>query len=474
MCADDDDGMGTSSGPAHLLKLVHAPVDQSVCQALGRGGADRLTLPIPEAVIYQVSRLPFDIVPELAHCGLLPLGRDRRSRPRDADIKRAEQLGYPFDRVVRAIDVAVPEPPMQAVEGFGDKRFGARFGVRAAAQTFGRRFGDLYPPRQMGPVENWRRCEASLFQISPEHLVAISECCDVRGVAMPQALERSLDQRVRTVFHADDSADFNASALLVGAHPDQDFVMPRTGGGGASDKGCIDPKVDGARGTLSIRHQCIGFALDLRCPTQGPPSRRIGGAAFSEREEITNDLLRRAEAHKRTETTSDLIIIGGRPGRAGDETRSRKARSRPHKAGNPNDKGSEQSLHRARPIVFEHQARISPPEQQRLGFQKSFLQTYHGALDCPEDTLRRIEAQSNIVNSDRRGNFANVANHNAPARSGTARFDQFKPPSHQNPPVRQRRDPPKSPDCPQDPHVWNSPRHFLRMCYEDPSKGVRG
>ena len=30
MCADDHDRMGTSGGPAHLLKIVHAPVDPHV------------------------------------------------------------------------------------------------------------------------------------------------------------------------------------------------------------------------------------------------------------------------------------------------------------------------------------------------------------------------------------------------------------------------------------------------------------
>ena len=398
-----------------------------------------------------------DVVPKLAHCGLQPLGRDRRSRPRHADIKRTEQLGYPFDRVARAIDVAVPEPPMQAVEGFGDERAGASFGACQTAKPFGSRLGDLDSPRQMCPVEERRRGEPSLFQISPEHLVAIGERRDPRGIALTQILKCSFDQLVRTAGHADDSANLQAATPLVGAHPDQDLVMPGTRDGSAPDESSVDPQVDGARATISIRHQCIGFARDLPWPVQDSPSRRIGGEAFSEWEEITNDCPSRAVAHERAETASDLIIVAGRPGRTADATRSRKARSRPHEAGKANDEGSEQGLDRAGSVVFEHQARISPSEQKRFVFAKLLLQSNHRSLDCSDDPLARLETQSDIIDSVWCDNFANIAYNDAPARSVGSRFHQFKPPSHKNSPARRWRHPPKSPHCPQDPHVWNSP-----------------
>jgi hypothetical protein len=50
---------------------------------------------------------------------------------------------------------------MEALEGFGDQRRGAGFGVCRAAKAFGRCLGDLDPPRQMCPIEEQRCCETA-------------------------------------------------------------------------------------------------------------------------------------------------------------------------------------------------------------------------------------------------------------------------------------------------------------------------
>ena len=129
MSTNDHDSVGTCCGPAHLLQLVHPLVDQGVCQAFGRGSADGLSLAIPEAVVDEVSGLSFDVVAELTHRSLQSLRRNCGSRLCDTDIKRADQFGYPFDRLSSTIEVAVPKSPMQTIEGLGDERLGAGFSM---------------------------------------------------------------------------------------------------------------------------------------------------------------------------------------------------------------------------------------------------------------------------------------------------------------------------------------------------------
>ena len=73
--SNSDDSVRTRGGPAHLLELVHALVDQRVCQTFGRCCSDRLSLTMAQTVIHQVCALPIDVVAEFSHRGAQSFGR---------------------------------------------------------------------------------------------------------------------------------------------------------------------------------------------------------------------------------------------------------------------------------------------------------------------------------------------------------------------------------------------------------------
>src|SRR4051794_41335855 len=64
--ADLEQEIGTAAGPAHLLLLVHAAVDQEVGGAFGDRRADPLTGAMPLGIVDQPSTLAGEIAVDLA------------------------------------------------------------------------------------------------------------------------------------------------------------------------------------------------------------------------------------------------------------------------------------------------------------------------------------------------------------------------------------------------------------------------
>ena len=53
--------IGTSSGPAHLLRLVHSPIDEKVCGSLGDRSSDAQTGTVPLGVVDEPTTLASEI-----------------------------------------------------------------------------------------------------------------------------------------------------------------------------------------------------------------------------------------------------------------------------------------------------------------------------------------------------------------------------------------------------------------------------
>src|SRR5690349_7050918 len=70
--ADLEQEIGTAAGPAHLLLLVHAPVDQEVGGAFGDRGADPLAGAMPLGMVDQPGALAGQVAVDLAQCGPEP------------------------------------------------------------------------------------------------------------------------------------------------------------------------------------------------------------------------------------------------------------------------------------------------------------------------------------------------------------------------------------------------------------------
>ncbi len=121
MGANDDDRVGALGGPSHLLELVHALVDQGICQSFGRCRTDRLPLPIAQAIVHQMGALPLDVVSQLAHRGPQPFGGESGCGAGTVDGKWLKQFENPGHRVTRAVYVAMPESPVKALQRLGDE-----------------------------------------------------------------------------------------------------------------------------------------------------------------------------------------------------------------------------------------------------------------------------------------------------------------------------------------------------------------
>ncbi|HME22055.1 MAG TPA: hypothetical protein VKI44_12075, partial [Acetobacteraceae bacterium] len=60
--ANPEQEIGTSSGPSHLLQLVHAPIDEKICSALGDRSSDAQAGTVSLGVVDEPTALASEIV----------------------------------------------------------------------------------------------------------------------------------------------------------------------------------------------------------------------------------------------------------------------------------------------------------------------------------------------------------------------------------------------------------------------------
>src|ERR671932_827816 len=108
--ADLQQPVGAAPRPAHLLRLVHAAIDEEVGRALGQRGADPQPGAVPLAVVDQPITLPGEIVVQRPQRGpQLARGRDGPAAARlawEAVHDRADAI----DADPGILGLAVPKP----------------------------------------------------------------------------------------------------------------------------------------------------------------------------------------------------------------------------------------------------------------------------------------------------------------------------------------------------------------------------
>src|SRR6185312_10317101 len=124
--ADLEQPIGTAPRPAHLLRFVHATIDQKIGRALGQRRANPQPGPVPFALPDEVAVQHLQRSPQLA-----------RGRGGSAAAGLATEVVHyrtdAIDAELRILGLAVPQPPAQALDLLDDHRLRG-----SALRTIGR------------------------------------------------------------------------------------------------------------------------------------------------------------------------------------------------------------------------------------------------------------------------------------------------------------------------------------------------
>src|SRR5215212_3234012 len=124
--ADLEQPVGTAPRPAHLLRFVHATIDEEVGRALGQRRANPQPGPVPFAVVDQLIALPDEVaVQHLQRGPQLARGRDG-SAAAGLATEVVHHRADAIDADLRILSLAIPQPPAQALDLLDDHRLRGR------------------------------------------------------------------------------------------------------------------------------------------------------------------------------------------------------------------------------------------------------------------------------------------------------------------------------------------------------------
>src|SRR6188474_3419110 len=113
--ADLEQKIGAAAGPSHLLRFVHAAVDQEVGGAFGDRRADPQTGTVALGIVDQPGALAGQIAVDLAQRRPQP-ARRRIPFPVAFALEDRHDLADALESDPRILGLAVPDPPVQAVD----------------------------------------------------------------------------------------------------------------------------------------------------------------------------------------------------------------------------------------------------------------------------------------------------------------------------------------------------------------------
>src|SRR3954447_18764730 len=123
---DLEQPIGTAPRPAHLLRFVHAAIDEEVGRSLGQRRANPQPGPVPFAVVDQSVALPDEVtVQRLQRGPQLARGRDE-SAAAGLATEVVHHRADAIDADLRILSLAVPQPPAQALDLLDDHRLRGR------------------------------------------------------------------------------------------------------------------------------------------------------------------------------------------------------------------------------------------------------------------------------------------------------------------------------------------------------------
>ena len=180
--------VGASSGPSHLLRLVHPAVHEMIGGPFG----DRCPHPQTSAMPRRVIDQPCALAPQITVEPEKGRPELSRSRPLPALCPRIAVRPHhgadAADRAARIRGLAVPETPAQPLDRLDDHRFGRALGLIAGRQAMRGLSKMLQAHGDMKPVQNRRRIDADAPEKTAKTGAAVGERCQC--VCRPRAQPR--------------------------------------------------------------------------------------------------------------------------------------------------------------------------------------------------------------------------------------------------------------------------------------------
>ena len=166
--ADLEQPIGTAPRPAHLLRFVHATIDEEVGRSLSQRRANPQPGPVPFAVVDQ----PIALLDEVAVQRLRRGPQLARGRDGSAAAGLATEVMHhradAIDADLRIFGLAIPGPPAQALNLLDDHRLRCRALRTIGQQASGNLRQVLQPHGDMKPVKDRKRRDASVEKNAPQ------------------------------------------------------------------------------------------------------------------------------------------------------------------------------------------------------------------------------------------------------------------------------------------------------------------
>src|SRR4051812_9400595 len=192
--ADLEQPIGTAPRPAHLLRFVHATIDEEVGCSLGQCRANPQPGPVPFAVVDQPIALPDEVaVQRLQRSPQLARGRDG-SAAAGLATEVMHHRADAIDADLRILGFAIPQPPAQALDLLDDHRRRGRALRTIGQQASGNLRQVLQSHGDMKPVEDRKPLDASVEKNAPQPGTAVGKRRQHCALGPPDRIEAAADQ----------------------------------------------------------------------------------------------------------------------------------------------------------------------------------------------------------------------------------------------------------------------------------------
>src|SRR5215212_1923435 len=192
--ADLEQPIGTAPRPAHLLRFVHATIDEEVGRSLGQRRANPQPGPVPFAIVDQPIALPDEVAVQHLQCGpQLARGRDG-SAAAGLATEVVHHRADAIDADLRILGLAVPQPPAQALDLLDDHRLRGRALRTIGRQASGNLRQVLQPHGDVEPVEYRKPLDSSVEKNPPQPGTTVGKRRQRCALGPPDRIEAAADQ----------------------------------------------------------------------------------------------------------------------------------------------------------------------------------------------------------------------------------------------------------------------------------------
>jgi hypothetical protein len=167
--------VGASSRPAHLLRLVHPPIDQEVRRPFRHGRANSLACTVSFGVVDEPGALAVEVAVDLVQCVPQLSGCHTPDPMTTLTPEHMHDFADPVERELGILRLAVPDSPVQPVD-FRDNRCLRRQAPRlVGGQSARRQLRMLQPHGDVEPVGNRLLRDAGVGENRLQACTAVGE-----------------------------------------------------------------------------------------------------------------------------------------------------------------------------------------------------------------------------------------------------------------------------------------------------------